>query len=287
MKQKNVPVRWSNLSYAGETRVPLGIEPNAWAWPTFYLKRDSSGNFLYPNGKKINFDIAVPDNIDFDKELDMVKYTLCHLTKEQIDIAKYYGEGPPTKQWTPVIDRLIDTYEQPNSPQENPVKAARILACVQAGINDAMIVTWFYKYLWDIPRPNQLDQELKTILCTPKFPSYPSGHAAMSGCAEQILSYFFPTEKRKLRKIAEEDAFSRVYAGVHFPVDCEEGLHLGRQIGKIVVSILRRQQDNQQSSVDHIMTRHLDADIIPRNYKRQALPFPRMGKCDSMTVSTV
>jgi hypothetical protein len=37
----------------------------------------------------------------------------------------------------------------------------------------------------------------------------------------------------------EQCAQSRLYAGVHFKVDNDEGLRLGRQIGGIVVRVLR------------------------------------------------
>lgn len=42
----------------------------------------------------------------------------------------------------------------------------------------------------------------------------------------------------------EESAQSRLYAGVHFNVDNNEGLSLGRQIGEVVVSLLRTQNLN-------------------------------------------
>jgi len=281
--EKNLPFRWSELSYAGEKRVPIGIEPNADSWPTYYLLRDEKGRFVYPNGSPINFEITVPENINFNEQLDKVKKILYNLDSKQIAKAKYWGEGPATKQWTPIIDRLIDTYGQLDAPQENPLKAARILAAVQAGINDAFVVTWYFKYLWDIPRPNQLDQNLATIVCTPKFPSYPSGHAVMSGCTEVILSYFFPTEEEKLRKFAEENAMSRVYGGVHYPVDGEEGLRLGRQIGGFIVCTLKRQYDKDQAMIDRPMKIDLNADLVPPPYK-QVIPYPRTGGCDSRIV---
>ena len=65
------------------------------------------------------------------------------------------------------------------------------------------------------------------------------------GCAEVILSYFFPPESARLKNIMEQCAQSRLYAGVHFKVDNDEGLRLGGQIGGgIVVRVLRAQHLN-------------------------------------------
>jgi hypothetical protein len=114
---------------------------------------------------------------------------------------------------------------------------------IQAGINDTFVVVWYFKYLYNTARPNQLDHRLATILCTPRFPAYPSGHSAISGCAARILSYFFPAKSSQLNRLAEQNAYSRLLAGVHFPSDNDHGLILGRQVGDIVVDVLRNERD--------------------------------------------
>lgn len=277
-RPRNLPAKWQQLSYGNEPYSPLlAIEPCAGSWPTFFLKRDKEGNFLSPNGESVCFDIAQPGNLNFEQELDIVRDALENLTPHQEEIARYWGEGPATKQWTPIIDKLIDTYSVPDAPQENPVRAARILAAVQAGINDAFVVTWYFKYLWDIPRPIQLDQSLKPILVTPKFPAYPSGHAVISGTAETILSYFFPPEAEKIKELAEENAYSRIYAGVHYPSDGDQGLRLGRHIGRMIVSALQNQCDSDQAKIDKPVTKYLDAALPPPPYE-QVIPFPRSSQ---------
>lgn len=273
-KRINLPRKWSQLSYAGECRVPQGLDPSAGSWSLYFIKRDENGNFTTLDGKIISFRIQNPDNFNFDEELLIVKHTLNNLTQHQKEIAKYWGEGPATKQWTPIIDRLIDTYNF------SPVRAGRVLAAVQSAINDAFVVTWYYKYLWDVLRPNQLDQTLRTYICTPKFPGYPSGHACISGAAQVVLSYFFAPEAEHLKKLAEEDAISRLYGGIHFPADLSEGLRLGRHIGKIVVGILRNQHDSNQSMIDMPITKNLHAKLNPPPYK-QVIPYPsRVRSCD-------
>ncbi|MFZ5967724.1 MAG: vanadium-dependent haloperoxidase [Bacillota bacterium] len=273
-KRVNLPRKWSQLSYAGEARVPQGLDPSAGSWPLYFMKRDQAGDFTTLDGKKITFEIQNPDNFNFDEELVIVQETLDNLTYKQKQIACYWGDGPATKQWTPIIDRLIDTYNL------SPVRAARVLAAVQAGINDAFIIAWYYKYLWDVPRPNQLDQKLLTYICTPRFPTYPAGHSVISGTAEVILSYFFSPEAERLKALAEEDSISRLYGGVHFPADLSEGLRLGRQIGEIVVDVLKNQRDNHQSMIDAPIIINKHAKLMPPPYK-QVIPYPpRARACD-------
>jgi len=273
-KYKNIRKKWFELPYAGETQRPEGIDPSAGSWPLFYLNRNKRGTFIAQDGRPIKFDVRCPKEIDFCKELRKVQKALNNITVRQREIAEFWGDGPATKQWTPIIDRLVDTYNF------SPAQSARVLACVHAGINDAFVVAWYFKYLWEVPRPCQLDHNLITAICTPKFPAYPSGHSVISGTAEVILSYFFPTEANRLRELAEENSISRLYGGVHFPVDLSEGLKLGRQIGEIIVGILRGQRDRNNVPIDRPSKQPLYANLNPPPYT-QAIPYtPRARLCN-------
>lgn len=268
-------LRWSELSYAGESNPPRYSDtPLAGSWPLVFLKRDNDGHFLDAEGKKLDLPITSPNDIDFDKELHVVRKTLDNLTPEQKKIGTYYGTGVPTKQWTPVIDRLIDAYDI------SPLHATRILASVYGAINDTMILVWDLKYKWDVARPNQYDQMLRTLLCTPIFPTYPSGHATMAGCCEVVLRYFFPKEARKLRKIAEDNARGRLYAGVHFPSDNDQGLVLGRYIGETIVSHLESQNTGSEL-IDRSQKEYRNAAIFPKDYQ-QFIPYDFQKKCSSL-----
>lgn len=280
MSQNQKYPRWTDLPYAGERRPPLlneGVEFEAGRWKTYFIEPSRRHGFKKLDGRPIRLAIKDPNLIDWHKELKAVQQTLSHITEEQIEIAIYWGEGPPSKQWIPIVDKLIDTYSV-----EAP-RAARILGALFSGMNDAFVVCWYLKYEWLVPRPNQLDSKLATVICTPKHPSYPSGHATISGAAEVILSYFFPAERRKIRDLAEENALSRLYAGVHYPVDNNEGLRLGRQIGRIVVEELKK--DNVDGvPLDRPFTDYRDADLYPHDY-RQAIPFRFNQKCSSLLLN--
>lgn len=275
----NYPL-WTKLPYAGQEHPPKNpVNPYAGSWPLNYLKQEKHG-FTTLDGEPIKLKLKDPRTIDWKKELKQVQRIVRHLTQEQIRIAKFWAEGPPSKQWTPIADILIDTYNV------TPPYAARILAALSAGMNDALVVTWYLKYLALVPRPNQFDPKLATIVCTPNFPAYPSGHSVLSGTAEVILSYFFPTEREGLHQLAEEDALSRLYAGVHFNVDNEEGLRLGRQIGKIVVNQLSKERDAKGKYIDNPYTEHRNAKLFPPPYI-QAIPFDFDTKCSSLVIDEI
>jgi hypothetical protein len=268
----SLPRRWSGIPYAGELRHPPREEPAASSWPTYFLHRELNGGFSDHRGRPVAFEIRHPDTIDFEGEqLPVVKETLQNLTEAQIRMAEYWNAGPPTKQLAPIIDRLIDTYAI------SAPRAGRILAAVHSGISDAFAVTWHFKYHWDIPRPNQLDQELATIICTPRHPSYPAGHGVIACCAEVILSYFFPPEADRLKALAEECAISRLYGGVHYPADNLEGMRLGRQIGRLVVASLSEQHDNAFARIDYVIQDGRNAHLPPM-YKPSA--FHESGAVD-------
>ncbi|WP_339364606.1 vanadium-dependent haloperoxidase [Vallitalea maricola] len=275
----NIPGKWEQLSYAGEKRVPTKEEPYASSWPTYFFSRDEQGRFLDPDGNIVAFEIRSPDQgIDFEgKQLSIVKETLDNLTDFQKKVATYWGTGPATKQFTPIIDILITTYNI------SAPRAARILAAIQGALNDAFVIAWHFKFRWQIPRPNQLDQTLKTFLCTPRHPSYPAGHATIAGCAETVLSYFFEADKERLNELAKQCAISRLYGGVHYPIDLREGLRLGRQIGRIVVEQLKNQYDINLSQIDYPILVSKHPKLPPPPYKQVIPDFGSM-KCTSLTI---
>ena len=229
--------RWSEFPYPGESIPPKG-SPEAGNWPMFFISRGRDNDFLDPFHQRIIWRIKNPLDIDWETELFIVEETLKSLTSQQIRIAQYWGTGELTAKITTLIFNLAEKYML-GSPS-----VARVQSYFHAAVNDTFVITWFLKYHWDVARPNQYDRNLSTVLFTPRFPAYPSAHATVAGCAETVLSYFFPQESSEFKKIMEESAQSRLYAGVHFNVDNREGLNLGRQIGEVVVSFLRAQNLN-------------------------------------------
>lgn len=130
------------------------------------------------------------------------------------------------------------------------------------GLSDVFVVCWESKYRFNRHRPEAyicrlIRPDWRPLHENPSFPGYPSGHSAAGAAAAEILSatlgdtFSFTDRTHEHRpefqgnprtfdsfvQMAHENAFSRVALGVHFRMDCEEGLRIGRMIGKKVIAL--------------------------------------------------
>jgi membrane-associated phospholipid phosphatase len=142
---------------------------------------------------------------------------------------------------------------------------------VGMALNDAAVACWHSKYYYNVERPNTylrkvFDPNYKSALdnpltgdkgITPSFPAYPSGHSTMGAAAAEALSSIFgynyamtdkchegrtdfvgtPRSFNSFYEMAEENAISRVPLGVHWRMDCEQGVNLGYKCGRKVNKI--------------------------------------------------
>lgn len=147
-------------------------------------------------------------------------------------------------------------------------KAVYTYVKVGLALSDVGVACWGSKYIYSIERPisfirrtidptwtSALNNPLKKVQgLTPSFPSYPSGHSCFGAAAAEVLTAIYgqnytltdrchegrtefngtPRTFASFYDMATENAYSRVYLGVHYRMDCDEGLRMGYVIGRKV-----------------------------------------------------
>jgi hypothetical protein len=96
----------------------------------------------------------------------------------------------------------------------------------------------------------EADPAWETYLNTPPLPDYPSTHSVAGGAASAVLARYFGSDDiafsmtsgppfagiarsfKSFSQASQENADSRVYAGIHFRSVCQDGIKLGEQIGR-------------------------------------------------------
>lgn len=168
----------------------------------------------------------------------------------------------PAGRWIAVLNQVIDL--------EKSDLATAVFAYAKMGMAlcDTGIMVWFNKYIFNVERPvsyiqRVMDPNWETTLddplaqlngVTPPFPAYPSGHSGFGGAAAEILKDVFgfsyamtdrchegrteflgmPRSFNNFDEMAIENAISRVYLGVHYRMDCDEGIRMGALAGRRV-----------------------------------------------------
>jgi undecaprenyl-diphosphatase len=115
-----------------------------------------------------------------------------------------------------------------------------VLALTVLAVTLADLSAMGLKALVDRPRPPLRYAEPKTLVPVPHDASFPSGHAATGFAAATMLSLSFPRFAPFLYVLAAAVAFSRVYVGVHYPLDVLGGAALGIVIALALRSLARR-----------------------------------------------
>ena len=98
---------------------------------------------------------------------------------------------------------------------------------------------------------SKIDATWTSLLTTPPFPEYSSGHSVQSGALAKVLSESFgldytftdkthaartdidgsPRTYKSFYELASEAAVSRVYGGIHFREAVERGIEQGVRVG--------------------------------------------------------
>jgi len=206
--------------------------------------------------QKHNMEFSTDPDSAFYAQAMEVKTVGDNLTPWQKDTARYWvdtpGEtGTPAGHWVMIESQLVDVLDLKLD------RASMMYGLVGIALADAFIATWSQKYQINLLRPityinAYIDPDWETLLATPGFPEYPSGHSVVSGAAAEVLTGMFnvvaftdnsarrfgmqPRSYTSFWAAANEAAISRMYGGIHYREAIENGLRMGQCIGQNVLN---------------------------------------------------
>lgn len=178
------------------------------------------------------------------------------LSSENKWISDFWNDDRPGLTFTPAGHWLAITNQVIEKEKPTIEKTLETYLRIGFALSDAIVACFKSKYFYNVERPetfiqNNISKDWRPYSPTPPFPSYPSGHSMMGAAAARILTQMYgenyklkdqshkdlpefstnPREFKSFRDMSEENALSRIFMGVHYRMDCEEGLRLGDMIG--------------------------------------------------------
>jgi hypothetical protein len=241
------PDKWVPTGFSDEAKIANGVEPHFGTLRRLVLQPNECEAPPPPP-------FSTDPSSAFYAEADAVYQTERNLTPQQIDIAQFWEDAPgstttPPGHWVGIASQLLRN--------ESLEYAASAYALLSIGFLESFIACWKSKYRYNLIRPEtyirrHIDPSWKPLLPTPQFPTYTSGHSSQSGASGVIMTFVFGggpfTDHTKVRRgfdaptyanfaeAAEEAAISRLYGGIHYPIDNNDGLTQGICVGNAVTS---------------------------------------------------
>lgn len=260
--QTNINNRWipTPPMYAS------AIEPH---WASIRpLALDSASQFLPPAPPVFN---VTDRNSTYYKAMLAVKQIGDSLTEVQKEIANFWDDNPfkmnvvghasyATKKFSPPGHwmNIVGIAAKKANANFNTTVAAYTHTAIT--LFDGFISCWGEKYRSNTARPETvinkyLAEDWHPFIQTPPFPSYTSGHATVSAAAAEVMTAWFGDNLllsdtsllefgikarniTSFRAAAQEAALSRLYGGIHFKHDNDEGNKVGIKIGQYIVQKL-------------------------------------------------
>jgi hypothetical protein len=252
----NRPKRPGNSSSPG-INPTLALEPGWGLLRPFAL--DSAGACPAPPLPRFSADQGSPMH----REALAVMNATRALTEEQRTIAYFWADNPgesgtPAGHWLGIMSSLAT--EKSLSPE----RTVEMYALTAIAMADAFIGCWKTKYEVNLLRPvtyiqRYIDPEWQSLLNTPSFPEYPSGHSVQSAAAAEVLTALLggvpfvdsthvalghaPRQFESFHAAAREAQTSRLYAGIHYPMAIDNGAVQGRCIGQAVLRRVQTRRD--------------------------------------------
>jgi hypothetical protein len=189
--------------------------------------------------------------------------TVRALSAEQTQTALFWADNPvatgtPGFHWISIASQMV------SSRSLSAEAAVELYALTSVAIADAFIGCWKEKFRSNVVRPvtwvrRAIDATFQTVIPTPPFPEYPSGHSVQSSAAASVLialigdSVAFvdstqvdigqpPRRFASFSAASKQASISRVYAGVHYFPAIEQGAAQGMCIGRRVLALNTRRR---------------------------------------------
>lgn len=198
---------------------------------------------------------SIDTNSSFYK--DAKNLSLNSLIKDrEIEYIAEYWDDSPGYSGTPTGHLLCLGIQLVEQNQLTLHDALSFYSLLTITINDAFIVCWNAKYKCNLLRPityiqRYIDPNFNTIIPTPPFPEFPSGHSIQSGAAIEVFKLVFsdtlpitdssniarrdingkPRSFENFTSLVQEISLSRYYGGIHFMNTLNLSLRYGKDIG--------------------------------------------------------
>jgi undecaprenyl-diphosphatase len=121
-------------------------------------------------------------------------------------------------------------------------KEKKLALLLTVGIAGGALFTYPLKFLIYRQRPCITESPRLLTPCEID-PSFPSGHAEMSFLAATVVSRFHPEYSKYLYVFSFIVALSRIYVGVHYPLDVIGGIVIGVIIGKLMIIVAQQKKN--------------------------------------------
>jgi membrane-associated phospholipid phosphatase len=107
------------------------------------------------------------------------------------------------------------------------LRRPQVILLTLAALGAAEVLQWGMKAAVGRPRPHLPPTDPQPLVKLPKDPSFPSGHATVAFACAVMIALLVPRLAVPVLLLAAAIAFSRVYVGVHYPLDVLAGAALG------------------------------------------------------------